>query len=386
VKQYLLVTGDFVTTGGMDRANHALASYLARRGDDVHLVSHRVADDLIAMPNVTVHHVPKLAKSYLLGGPLLDRAGRYWAKRLSAAGARVVVNGGNCHWGDVNWVHYVHAAYTPQSATGFARRIKNRWHHRMSLADERNAIGSAKLVIANSQRTKQDLVESVGIAEDRIRVIYYGTAPNEFRPATAQERSAVRAEMGWPQDRPIAMFIGALADRRKGFDVLFESWATLCKETGWDADLAVIGSGAELNRWRSRATEMGMASRIHFLGFRSDVPRLLSACDVLIAPTRYEAYGLGIQEAWCCGLPAILSAQAGASERCPVALRDLLIQDPQSQAELVARIRSWRANSDTYRNAAIEAVPVFQRHTWDAMAEKIVNLLDSLPRPDKVAG
>ena len=39
--RWVLATGDFTTWGGMDRANHALASYLARSGREVHLVAHR---------------------------------------------------------------------------------------------------------------------------------------------------------------------------------------------------------------------------------------------------------------------------------------------------------------------------------------------------------
>jgi hypothetical protein len=54
MKSYLLVTGDFVRTGGMDRANFALADYLARQGEQVHLVAYRVAPELLAYPNVTI--------------------------------------------------------------------------------------------------------------------------------------------------------------------------------------------------------------------------------------------------------------------------------------------------------------------------------------------
>jgi hypothetical protein len=43
----------------------------------------------------------------------------------------------------------------------------------------------------------------------------------------------------------------------------------------WDADLVAIGVGAELPLWQRRAVEAGISSRIHFLGFRSDVPDLL---------------------------------------------------------------------------------------------------------------
>src|SRR5262249_8967970 len=122
-RRWVLVSGDFTPLGGMDRANHALAGYLARReGAEVHLVTHRAWDDLVALPGVRVHRVARPAGSHLLGMPLLARAGRRWARRLAAEGARVVVNGGNCAWGDINWVHYVHAAWVPRQGGGLVRR------------------------------------------------------------------------------------------------------------------------------------------------------------------------------------------------------------------------------------------------------------------------
>src|SRR5947209_14864624 len=108
MKPCLLVSGDFVRTGGMDVANFSLARYLADQGRDVHLVAHRVDDELLRRPNVHVHHAPKPLRSYFLGEPLLDRLGRYWASRLENRDVRVLVNGGNCSWAATNWVHYVH--------------------------------------------------------------------------------------------------------------------------------------------------------------------------------------------------------------------------------------------------------------------------------------
>ena len=59
---YLLVSGDFVHTGGMDQANLALASYLADRDHEVHLVTHRADKELAQRPNVIVRReVPQLA-------------------------------------------------------------------------------------------------------------------------------------------------------------------------------------------------------------------------------------------------------------------------------------------------------------------------------------
>ena len=115
-------------------------------------------------------------------------------------------------------------------------------------------------------------------------------------------------------------FVGALGDRRKGFDRLFDAWQQLCRDPAWDADLVVAGHGGELTQWRRLAASSGLDGRIRFLGFRDDVSTVLAAADVLVHPARYEAYGLGVHEAICRGLPAIVSAAAGVAELYPAGL------------------------------------------------------------------
>ena len=76
----------------MDRANYALAAYVADSGAETHLVAHRVAAGLSSRPNVIFHRVPKPLGSYVAAGPLLDRAGRRWAAQVNRQGGRAVVN------------------------------------------------------------------------------------------------------------------------------------------------------------------------------------------------------------------------------------------------------------------------------------------------------
>lgn len=376
MRPYLLVTGDFRRTGGMDMANFALADFLARRGDEVHLVTHLVEDELASRPNVTVHRVPKPAGSYLLAAPLLDRAGRREATRIAARGGRVVVNGGNCRYGDANWVHYVHAVYRPTIATGTLRRLKGAFNHRRNQRNERNALARARVVIANSERTKRDLVERLGLPESRVHTVYYGIDPDRFGPIGAEQRAEARAHFGWAADRPLVVFIGALGDRRKGFDTLADAWMRLCAEPGWDADLVVVGAGSELPAWKERAAAAGVADRFHFLGFSREVPRVLAACDALVHPVRYEAYGLGVHEALCRGLPAIVSAAAGVAERYTPDLRDLLLPDPSDAGALAARLRAWHAARDVYRERMATLSGQLRSITWDDMAAAIAERLD----------
>jgi len=368
---YAIVTGDFVRTGGMDRANLALASYLALHGHPLHLIAHRVDDELLRLPGVTFHRVPRLASSNFVSGPLLDRAARRVGSQIAFAGGRMVVNGGNCDFGDINWVHYVHAAYEPAGVHSLARRLKTAWTHRRFLANEARSLKAARIVIANSNRTKRDLIDRVGVPADRIHTVYYGNDPDAFRPPTKQERIELRQRLNWPADRPVVMFIGALGDRRKGFDTLFVAWRKLCQKPSWDADLAVVGRGAELPAWEQRAAEANMALRMRFLGFRGDVPDLLRAADVLVAPTRYEAYGLGVQEALCCGLPALVSADAGVAERYPEDLQSLLLPDCEDASDLVARLIAWREEMGRLRDAAKPLGNQMRSRSWDQMGQEI---------------
>src|SRR5207245_9277073 len=191
---YLLVSGDFTPWGGMDRANYELAWHLAHRvGAQVHLVSHYVHPQLVGHANVIWHRVAKTLNSYQLAGPVLARKGCQVARSLKGQGAHVVVNGGNCPWPDVNWVHAVHAAWDNRDAGAPVWfRLKNRWAKASARRAEAKVLGMARVVLANSQRTRQHLIEHLAIPAERVHVDYLGIDPLASQPLTAAERTGVR--------------------------------------------------------------------------------------------------------------------------------------------------------------------------------------------------
>ncbi len=377
MKPWLLVTGDFVKTGGMDVANHALARYLARHGHEVHLVAHRVDEDLLQFENVKFHPARKPMDSYYLGRRRIDRLGRTWAEKLADRGAHVVVNGGNCIWGDINWVHYVHAAYRPDLAGSLIRRMVHGWKRRAFLAEERKALSISKMVVVASHRTRGDLIECVDVPAGKIRTVYYGVDDQQVHPASAAERAATRARLNWANDSMVALFVGALGDRRKGFDTVFDAWTILKKNGTFDCRLAVAGRGAEVQAWKERVDHAGLTSQIEFLGFRNDVPQIVRAVDVLVAPARYEPYGLSVHEALCSGVPAIASACSGVSEKYTAELRDLLIEDENDPVELADRIMKWHSQRQRYRGLMLGVSQHLRQWTWDRMAEEFVRLVQN---------
>jgi glycosyltransferase involved in cell wall biosynthesis len=360
----------------MDRANYELAAAIAGRpGAQLHLVAHRVAPELAARGEVKVSRVPRPLGSHLLGAPLLARAAERQARAL-AHRAIAISNGGNADTGDANWVHYVHAAYVP-AAHGLRQSVQGPASHLYFRARERRVLGRSRIVICNSRRTAADVSNRIGVDPARVRVVYYGTDPDAFEPADAASRSASRRALGWDPGRPVAAFIGALGDRRKGFDRLFEAWSRLCAGGGWDVDLAVVGSGAELAAWRRRAADAGIDGRVRFLGYRTDVARILSASDLLVHPARYEAYGLGVHEALVSGIPAIVSASAGIAERYPEDLRGWLIHDVEDAEEIADRLRVWRSDPDGQRALLAPFAATLRARTWSDMAAEMIRWIEA---------
>ncbi len=376
---WVLVAGDFHPFGGMDRANAALARYLGDRNVNLHLVAHQVDPEFLNRPNIAVHLVPRTFRSDALGEWALARRGRKVARDVMARwrDAHVVVNGGNCSWPDVNWVHFVHHAWTCVDRSGPAwAKAKDRMVNAWARRTERRATQCARLVIANSDRTRRDLIEHVGIEPGRLLTIQLGSDPG-WRPPTAAERTAARARVGAAADRPLAVFVGALGnDQRKGFDTLWTAWRRLCAGSDWDVDLVVAGGGRTLRDWRHHAECAGLAHRTRFLGFTDRVFDLLAAADVLVSPVRYEAYGLNVQEAICRGVPALVSADAGIADRYPPSLADMILPDPNDAQDLAARMIRWRSDIDGWKRRIAPLSDAFRRYTWADMAATIVATIE----------
>ena len=89
--------------------------------------------------------------------------------------------------------------------------------------------------------------------------------------------------------------------------------------------LAVVGA-REGSPYPALAERLGVADRVHFLGFRRDMAQIMQAVDIFVFPSRYEPFGIVVLEAMASGVPVILAATVGAAEvvtpDCGVVLPD----------------------------------------------------------------
>jgi glycosyltransferase involved in cell wall biosynthesis len=374
---WLIVCGGFHRFGGMDKANLALAEYLLEQGTPVHLVAHEFDPEITRHPLVTAHLVQRPLHSIFLGSLLLDRRGRQVGRALKRRwpGLRMVVNGGNCLLDDVNWSHYVHSAWKPSSAgKPLPFRLKSEAVHRIDCFMERRAYRTAKLVITNSDFTKVRVEKCLSGPSDKVRTLYLG-CDEGWGQVSAEERAEARGRWRLRSDSKVAVFVGALGyDHRKGFDVLFDAWKALSRESGWDVVLLVAGEGGALPYWKEQVAAAGLSDQIRFLGFFRDVPSLLAAADLMISPVRYEPYGLNLQEALCRGLAVLTSSESGIAERFPAAVKPLLLSAVDA-ACCVDRLKLWRSDIEGWRTAFRDFGDSLRSRNWRQMAEEMASLI-----------
>lgn len=121
-------------------------------------------------------------------------------------------------------------------------------------------------------------------------------------------RAAVRASLGIGIDEPVIITVGEHSVR-KNHATLLRAAATLP-----GVQVLLCGWGEKRQELEMLATELHMAERTHFLGFREDVPQLLMASDVFVFPSLQEGLPVAQMEAMAAGLPCVVSDVRGNAD------------------------------------------------------------------------
>lgn len=114
-----------------------------------------------------------------------------------------------------------------------------------------------------------------------------------------------RAALATPDDAPLLLAAGRL-HTNKGFDDLLRALVDLPAAWLW-----LAGEGPERPVLKDLASELNVADRVRFLGWRDDLSALLKAADVFVCPSRHEPLGNVIIEAWAANTPVVASAADG---------------------------------------------------------------------------
>ena len=211
----------------------------------------------------------------------------------------------------------------------------------------------ASRVIANSQATASALRANGGTRVP-VDVVYNGLDPAVADTVTAADAASMRASLGLGKGPLLGLF-GRLAPW-KGQHVAIQALALIDVDT--DVELVIVGDAlfgeesyaAEL---RALVAKYELTKRVHFLGFRNDVPVLMRMVDVLIhTSTAPEPFGRVIVEGMLAERPVIATAGGGASEIVRPGVTAWQIQ-PNSPVDLATAILDVIDNPSRAREIAL---------------------------------
>lgn len=204
---------------------------------------------------------------------------------------------------------------------------------------EAHVFNKAQVCVTSSERDRQEVIHSYGIAADKIRVIPNYVDTQLFSPA------AIRPEPG------SLLFIGRLEPQKNLFALL-----DAFEKSTRAVSLTIAGSGSQEKELKERAAQIA-GKTVTFLGNvqNSDLPALINRHQIFILPSLFEGLPKTLLEAMSCGVPCIGTNVEGIKEvlkhqengwlcetRAEALVRaiDDLLGAPEIQAKIAAAARN----------------------------------------------
>ncbi len=227
----------------------------------------------------------------------------------------------------------------------------------------------ASSIIVTSQNTKGDVIERLGVGEDRIQVIPEGVSPG-FTPVASARDATVRERLGITGR--FILSVGTL-EPRKNLVRLLEAFAMISRNRQ-ELKLVIAGRLGWLYH--------GILERRHALGLENsvlllhhvdddDLQALYRLADITVYPTLYEGFGLPALEAMASGSPLACSGNSAVGELVADAAD---IFDPWDVEDIAATIDSLISNGErrqTLREMGPKRAADF---TWDRAADSTSRL------------
>jgi UDP-glucose:(heptosyl)LPS alpha-1,3-glucosyltransferase len=369
----------FVQRGG---AEAFLATFARRLLADGHAVKVLTPEAETDLPGIEVARLAVPRAPHGLRELALARAS---ARALAGDDADVTFSDQRC-WGArvVRLGGGVQRAYVRQrdkSYRGALPYLLNRLRRAVSLreririyVDERLYAGPGpRLIIANSDMVRRQVVAHYPHVQDRVRVVYNGADTDRFRPELRElHRPAVRRELGIPEGALVLVFVGH-DWQRKGLRTVVDSLGILARKgTPRPVFCIVVGRGSR-RRALAYARRRDAEPALRFVGpARPD--RYYAAADLFALPSYYDPCANVTLEALACGLPVLTSAFNGAHELLTPGVDGFYVNDAGDAAQLAGFIEHY-LDGARLAEASEAARALAEKHSLDRMYGELLEVL-----------
>ncbi|MEH2138789.1 glycosyltransferase family 4 protein [Nostoc sp.] len=376
-----IVTHKIQKGDGQGRVNYEVANEAIRRGHQLTLLASEVAPELEENSQVNWVRIPvkgystEFVRNFIFAQKSAD-----WLRKHRSEIDLVKVNGAiNLAAADVNAVHFVHSSWL-RSPVHISRNRRDfyglyQWLFTAFNARwEKQAFQKAQVVVAVSEKVAEELV-NIGVPRSRIRVIINGVDLEEFAPGetVGVARCRYRQKLGLPENVTLALFAGDIRTPRKNLDTVLHALVKVP-----DLHLVVVGH-TQNSPFPQLAASLGLSKRVHFVGYRRDIPQIMQAVDLFVFPSRYEACSLVLLEALSSGLPVITATATGGGELVTPEC-GIVLSDSDDSDALALALLTLVSSPALIQQMGKAARSVAEQHSWTTMAQTYVDLFEELSK------
>jgi glycosyltransferase involved in cell wall biosynthesis len=248
----------------------------------------------------------------------------------------------------------------------------------------------ADLVVTVSNAMKDELIE-LGFPKEKIRVCYNGVDPEKYAPEQVDDakRREIRRNYGLKDEDQMILFIGRLV-WVKGVDKLIMAMPHVLK-TVPNAKLVIVGLGDMEEHLKNMVKGLKLEDAVKFrFEFVPEEERIAhyAACDLAVFPSLYEPFGIVALEAMSMEKPVVVGA-SGVS-----GMREIVITDGPEQCGfhvnpnepvdiawgIVSSLQDPNRKLELGKNGRKRVLAEF---TWDAIAEKTLQVYDDLVKEEE---
>jgi UDP-glucose:(heptosyl)LPS alpha-1,3-glucosyltransferase len=233
--------------------------------------------------------------------------------------------------------------------------------------------GKSSFLTVVSAKVARDL-KQYGRAESQLPVIFHGVDAQRFNAETRRKlRASVRRVLGLHDGVSYLLLVGN-DWKNKGLPCVLDALGRLATAS---VRLLVVGRDT-VDPYRSTIVRLRLGDRVTFLPLRSDVEFYYAAADVYVGPSLEDAFGLPPAEAMACGVPGIVSSQAGVSEIITDGVDGFILEDPHDSARLADLIDLLSSNEVLRQKMGAAAAKTAQQYTWDKNAEQLHTIFEEV--------
>lgn len=223
---------------------------------------------------------------------------------------------------------------------------------------QRRAFNHGVVPVAVAEEVALSLKRLYGI--QRCRVISNGIPTDRYACAQTS-RKEWRAREGFEDDDVLFVSVARFAPQ-KNHALLLKAFAQGPASVP-KAHLVLVGEGVLREQLEEQAKSLGLASQVHFLGLRTDIPDVLRAMDVFVLSSDYEGNPLSVMEAMAAGLPVVTTAAGGVPDLLEHGRQGLIV--PLGNVQVLSIAMSLLVEDREHRQSLGRAAARRARENFD---------------------